>query len=115
MKENLDGLTASLGPKNNLDIVPCTYMPLCAPVGLYKDSATVPSSLPALLDWGLRANVSKPIRAGVARTGQPEERRLGQTNRRPARLPAPVAAGESAIKGPSPLNALKDTSTYDHS
>ena len=68
--ENLDGLTASLGPKNNLNIVLYTYMPLCAPVGLYKDKATVPSSLPALLDWGLGANASKLIRAGVARTGQ---------------------------------------------
>jgi len=41
MKHNLDGLDIALGPKNNLDVMLCTYMPLNAPVGLYKDGAKI--------------------------------------------------------------------------
>ena len=44
MKDSLDGLDTELGPKNELLVILCTYMPLCAPVGLYKDKATVSSS-----------------------------------------------------------------------
>ena len=44
MKDSLDGLDTELGPKNELLVLLCTYMPLCAPVGLYKDKATVSSS-----------------------------------------------------------------------
>lgn len=44
IKHDLDGLNVSLGPTNNLDIFLCTYMPINAPVGLYKDSAKVSSS-----------------------------------------------------------------------
>ena len=44
MKDSLDGLDTELGPKNELLVILCTYMPLCAPVGLYKDKANVSSS-----------------------------------------------------------------------
>ncbi len=44
MKDSLDGLDTALGPKNELLVILCTYMPLCAPVGLYKDKAIVSSS-----------------------------------------------------------------------
>ena len=44
LKDNLDGLDISLGPTNKFELMLCTYMPLNAPCGLYKESAKVSKS-----------------------------------------------------------------------
>jgi hypothetical protein len=41
---DLDGLDVSLSATSKLDVMLCTYMPICAPCGLYKDKSVKISS-----------------------------------------------------------------------